>query len=375
MSCELINRISIKKDGVYVSTHSNNDTSPYHSVKVDFLTEAYRKAGQKELDKEMINMFFYNADYRGNHKSIIPYSRAFEKVMRDKEFLEIRKKYNELHNKAFHIANRFDEYKKLSKEEANKLYEEIKPEVEKARNLRNEYVAKIVGEERKKINGPKEIAEGIYEIIPVHKVSEGLGEIYSEYMNFNTNNGTVIYEKRLGFLPQCPDIERISEYEKKISKFGVNEIDGAKEYEKFIKKYPDIYNQGVETELRNKEISEISYDLNLNLHQIKEIDLSKEQLDGEIVTFTKDTNSFLNIALIENDKKFYLESYLLNDKTMQIKYLECNLIDLNKVNTDDRLKLIMNDEFDSINRFYNKHISAFIEEIKNTITDEMEDAI
>lgn len=35
----------------------------------------------------------------------------------------------------------------------------------------------------------------------------------------------------------------------------------------------------------------------------------------------------------------------------------------------------MNDEFDSINRFYNKQISAFIEEIKNTITDEMEDAI
>ena len=28
MSTELINRITVKKDGVYVSSHSSNDTSP-----------------------------------------------------------------------------------------------------------------------------------------------------------------------------------------------------------------------------------------------------------------------------------------------------------------------------------------------------------
>lgn len=31
MSYELINRITVKKDGVYISSHSNNDTAPFHS--------------------------------------------------------------------------------------------------------------------------------------------------------------------------------------------------------------------------------------------------------------------------------------------------------------------------------------------------------
>ena len=62
MSSELINRISIKKDGVYVSTHSRNDTSPYTSVKIEFLTKAYREKGQRGLDKEVVDMCFYNCD-------------------------------------------------------------------------------------------------------------------------------------------------------------------------------------------------------------------------------------------------------------------------------------------------------------------------
>lgn len=261
MATELINRISIKKDGVYVSTHSNNDTSPYHSVKVDFLTEAYRKGGQQELDKEMIDMFFYNSDFRGNHKSIIPYSRAIEKVIKDKKFLEIRNKYDELNDKAFNIANRFDEYKELSKEESNNLYEEIEPDLKRARDLRNEYVAKIVGEERKRINGPKEISTGIYEIIPTHNVTEGLGEVYSEYMNFNVNNGTVIYEKRLGFLTQCPDIIKISEYQQIINRDGIENISGAKEFRKFIHKYPDIYIEGINNEEKSEEINQEEYEI------------------------------------------------------------------------------------------------------------------
>lgn len=31
MSTELINRITVKKDGVYLSSHSSNDTAPFHS--------------------------------------------------------------------------------------------------------------------------------------------------------------------------------------------------------------------------------------------------------------------------------------------------------------------------------------------------------
>lgn len=258
MSTELINRISIKKDGVYASTHSNNDTSPYHSVKIDIFTEAYLKGGQVELDKKIIDMYFYNCDFRGNHKSIIPYTRAIERAVNDKEFLEKRANYDELNDKAFYIANRFREYKDLSKEEANKLYEDIKPDLEKARDARNEYVAKFVAEERQKINGPREIADGIYEIIPIHNVSEGLGEIYSEYMNFNANNGTITYEKRLGHLMPSSDVLKISEYQELINKKGIENISGAKEFKKFIHKYPQIYLEAIENEnVKSEEKEEV----------------------------------------------------------------------------------------------------------------------
>lgn len=49
MSRELINRITRKKDGVYISTHSSNDDAPYHSVKIDFLTDIYNQEVQKKI--------------------------------------------------------------------------------------------------------------------------------------------------------------------------------------------------------------------------------------------------------------------------------------------------------------------------------------
>lgn len=156
MSIELINRITIKKDGVYVSTHSNNDTSPYHSVKIDMFTEAYFKGGQRALDLKIIDMLFYNYDLRGTHKSIIPYKNAIQRTVYDKKFVELRNKYDEMEHKAFYIANRFGEYKNISKQESEKLYREIKPKVEELKQKRNEYVVDIVEEERKKKQEEKE---------------------------------------------------------------------------------------------------------------------------------------------------------------------------------------------------------------------------
>lgn len=260
MSRELINRISIKKNRVYVSTHSSNDTSPYCSVEVPFLTKAYQEGGQHALDKEIVNMCFSYCELRGNHKSILPYKDAIDVAINRKDFNEIRNKYRELDDKAFDIANRFDEYKNISDEKKDKLYNEVNLERDNIRNQRNEYVAKIVEKERIKLNGPKEITEGIYEVIPIHRKSEGLGEVYSEYMNFNTNNGTIIYEKRLGFLQPCPDVMKISKYQELINKNGLENISGAKEFKKFIEKYPEIYVKGVENEeidkLENKEEEE-----------------------------------------------------------------------------------------------------------------------
>lgn len=151
MSTELINRITIKKDGVYISTHSSNDTSPFYSTKNDFLTDTYNKQGQEGLDKAIIDLCFYNCELKGNHKSIVSYKEAIEKAIYDKDFIEIRNEYNELSDKVFDIANGFDEYKKLPKEQRDQLYEEIKPKVEGARNKRNDFVANIVKEIRESL--------------------------------------------------------------------------------------------------------------------------------------------------------------------------------------------------------------------------------
>ena len=76
MSTELINRITIKKDGVYVSSHSSNDTSPYHSWRCKGLSEIYAAEGQKGLDREVIRMLYEYAELRGSHKSLDRYRYA-----------------------------------------------------------------------------------------------------------------------------------------------------------------------------------------------------------------------------------------------------------------------------------------------------------
>ena len=76
MSTELINRITVKKDGVYVSSHSSNDTSPYHSWRCRGLSEIYAVEGQKGLDREVIRMLYEYAELRGSHKSLERYRYA-----------------------------------------------------------------------------------------------------------------------------------------------------------------------------------------------------------------------------------------------------------------------------------------------------------
>ena len=76
MSTELINRITVKKDGVYLSSHSSNDTSPYHSWRCKSLSEIYNAEGQKGLDREVIRMLYEYAELRGTHKSLARYRYA-----------------------------------------------------------------------------------------------------------------------------------------------------------------------------------------------------------------------------------------------------------------------------------------------------------
>ena len=121
MSVELINRITFKKDGIYISTHSSNDDSPYHSVKSDYLTKAYITGGINGLDKAVISMYFSNCDFRGSNESIMPYRIAIDKAMNDNEFIEIINEHRSLESEAIDIANRWGNYKDLTKEESTAI--------------------------------------------------------------------------------------------------------------------------------------------------------------------------------------------------------------------------------------------------------------
>lgn len=106
-----------------------------------------------------------------------------------------------------------------------------------------------------KIDKPKEVSKGIYEIIAPHITHKKLGEVWYEYMNFNANNGTIIYLSNLASIIPAgkPSILKITDYIIKINKYGEEKVDGAKEFRKFIVKYPEIYIQGIMNEYKNKQ--------------------------------------------------------------------------------------------------------------------------
>ena len=78
MGYELINRIEIKKDGVYLSSHSSNDDIPFHLWRCQTLSDVYAAEGQSGLDREIICMLYEYAQLRGKHKSLARYRYALE---------------------------------------------------------------------------------------------------------------------------------------------------------------------------------------------------------------------------------------------------------------------------------------------------------
>lgn len=52
MGIEYINRITVKKSGVYISTKSNNDGYPYHSVRLEELSRIYAEEGKDAYEKD-----------------------------------------------------------------------------------------------------------------------------------------------------------------------------------------------------------------------------------------------------------------------------------------------------------------------------------
>ena len=134
MSTELINRITVKKDGVYISSHSSNDTAPFHSWRCKGLSEVYAAEGQKGLDREIVCMLYEYAQLRGSHKSLNRYRYAIDSL----QAREIYKKYSNMIDERYESLSDADketvwckptekakEYRAYERDMRDKMYSEI----------------------------------------------------------------------------------------------------------------------------------------------------------------------------------------------------------------------------------------------------------
>lgn len=123
MSTELINRITVKKDGVYISSHSSNDTAPFHSWRCKGLSEIYAAEGQKGLDREIVCMLYEYAQLRGSHKSLDRYRYAIDSLQAQK----IYKKYCDMIDERYESLDEADKktvwYKLTEKAKEYRAYE------------------------------------------------------------------------------------------------------------------------------------------------------------------------------------------------------------------------------------------------------------
>lgn len=127
MSRELINRITLKKDGVYLSHKSSNCDENYYSHKVNFLFDAYWRGGQKGLDIEIIKLLEAGNEVRGNHKSIIPYKNVMRDFYSFGKYPQKSKIYN---YQTLALDKNYDEVKVgMSKDDLLKKIEELRGEL------------------------------------------------------------------------------------------------------------------------------------------------------------------------------------------------------------------------------------------------------
>ncbi len=144
MGIEYINRITVKKDGVYISTKSNNDGYPYHSVRLEEMSRIYAEEGKDAYEKELLRMIQSYCELRGSHKSLEKYRYALYSLKAE----QIEEKF---YNKKQVVMQRFEkeygdyrdwseEVKKEYRSIANKINDE---ELTERVNLVTEYENKI----------------------------------------------------------------------------------------------------------------------------------------------------------------------------------------------------------------------------------------
>lgn len=135
MSYELINRITIKRDGVYISSHSNNDDHPYYSHRIDSLSKVYAEEGQKGLDREIVRILHESGQLRGTHESLAPYYYTMEspkgRKIYEKYIGMINERFNSLSKdvqddvRGLKDTKEANEFRQYEQEIRKRMYSEI----------------------------------------------------------------------------------------------------------------------------------------------------------------------------------------------------------------------------------------------------------
>lgn len=166
-----------------------------------------------------------------------------------------------------------------------------------------------------KKNNAKELQVGIYEVIAPRKVYDELSHsFYEEYMNFNSNNGTVIYEYGLGQCKPTPEIIAINKYQNEIAKKGIDYVGGAVDFQKFIKSNPEIYKKGllanakaiinefVKEEYEQSEDADFTDLSNIEVAYTNLGDNEEYEIQASVDLINFAINKYCNGSLIESDK-------------------------------------------------------------------------
>lgn len=92
-----INRITVKKDGVYISARDPEEPGPFRSCLSEKLTKAYREGGQRGLDQKIFDLEdSMQIELRGDHPSIKRYKDTLHSSEAKEIFEEYRLKIEEL---------------------------------------------------------------------------------------------------------------------------------------------------------------------------------------------------------------------------------------------------------------------------------------
>lgn len=106
MGTSLINRMAIKKDGVYFSSRSSNVRDRYRSFRSSYYTDIYIKEGRKGLDREIIRSLYNFAAIRGHHKSVERYRYATESQKAHDIYKRYIDQINDYYNNKLDISDR-----------------------------------------------------------------------------------------------------------------------------------------------------------------------------------------------------------------------------------------------------------------------------